>query len=483
MEKIILIASIMFLTASVSSKLAGRFGVPALLIFISIGIFFGSDGIGNIYFDNYYAARFIGVIALAYILFMGGLSVDIKEVKPVFAKGIMLATVGVFLTAIVTGLIGYYFLDFTLYECLLLGSIVSSTDAAAVFSILRSKDINLKNNLKPLLEFESGSNDPMAVFLTVGMISLITGEAASFYDLIFMFLRQMILGIILGFVIGKLAVKLINKIHLAYDGLYVVLTVAIAAFAYSFPSIAGGNGFMSVYICGLTMSASKFVHKKMLTKFHDGIAWLMQIVMFLILGLLVFVKDLYAAIKPALILTFILVFIARPLAVFISLVPFKVNLKEKLFISWVGLRGAAPVVLATFPLLAGLKHSHDIFSIIFFVVIVSVVIQGTTIPASAKLLGVAAPAAKNITSPIEFEAGESNKKLFEFQIECHSLAVNRTLKDLPIPKDTLITMISRGGDYLIPSGDTVFEECDIVFILSDYNNEESLKEIFDIVKI
>ncbi len=479
MDKIILLASIMFLAASVSSKLAGKFGVPALLIFISIGIFFGSDGVGNIYFDNYYAAQFIGIIALAYILFMGGLSVNLKEVKPVFAKGITLATVGVFITAIVIGLLGHFFLNFNLYECLLLGAIVSSTDAAAVFSILRSKDINLKNNLKPLLEFESGSNDPMAVFLTVGMISLITGETESVYELVFMFFKQMFLGIVLGVIIGKLAVKLINKIHLAYDGLYVVMTVAIVAFAYSFPSIVGGNGFMSVYICGLTMSSSKFVHKKMLTKFHDGIAWLMQIVMFLILGLLVFVKDIYLAAKPALILTFILVFIARPIAVFISLIPFKVSIKEKLFISWVGLRGAAPIVLATFPLLAGLDHSHEIFSVIFFVVIVSVVIQGTTIPFASKLFEVDAPVGRSINSPIEFEAGESNKKLFEFQIECNSLAVNHRLKDLALPKDTLITMISRGGDYLIPSGNTVFEECDIVFIFSDYNNEEKLKEIFD----
>lgn len=479
MDKYILIASIMFLIASASSKLAGRFGVPALLIFISVGIFFGSDGLGNIYFDDYYAAQFIGIIALAYILFMGGLSVDIKEVKPVFAKGITLATVGVFLTAIVMGLLGHYFLSFTLNECLLLGAIVSSTDAAAVFSILRSKDINLKNNLKPLLEFESGSNDPMAVFLTVGMISLITGQISSFEDLIYMFVRQMALGVSLGYVIGKLAVKLINKIHLEYNGLYVVLTIAIVAFSYSFTSIVGGNGFMSVYICGLTMSASNFVHKKMLTKFHDGIAWLMQIIMFLMLGLLVFVKDLYAVAKPALILTCILVFVARPVAVFLSMIPFKSTLREKLFISWVGLRGAAPIVLATFPLLSNLEHSHEIFSIIFFVVLVSVVIQGTTIPAAAKFFKVDAPAEKNIVSPIEFEAGESNNKLFEFQIEKHSKAINNSLKDVQLPKDTLITMISRGGDYLIPSGNTVFEECDIVFILSDYNNEEQLKELFE----
>ncbi|MCD7779150.1 MAG: potassium/proton antiporter [Candidatus Gastranaerophilales bacterium] len=479
MDKIILITSVMFLAAVTSSKLAGKFGVPSLLIFITVGILFGSDGIGSIYFDNYYTAQFIGIIALVYILFMGGLSVNMKEVKPVVGSGIILATIGVLITTVITGFLGHYFLDLNFKECLLLGAIVSSTDAAAVFSILRSKDINLKKNLKPLLEFESGSNDPMAVFLTISAVSLITGEITSYYDLIFMFFKQMILGIIFGFVIGKAAVKLINKIRLEYNGLYVVLTTAIVAFAYSLPPVIGGNGFMSVYVCGLTMSASKFVHKRMLTNFHDGIAWLMQIIMFLMLGLLVFVKNLYYVIKPALIITLILVFIARPIAVFISMIGFKESFKEKLFISWVGLRGAAPIVLATFPLLAGINHSHEIFNIIFFVVIVSVVIQGTTIPLTAKLLNVDAPASKNINSPIEFEAGESDKKLFEFQIECHAPAVNKALKDLILPNDTLITMISRGSDYLIPSGNTIFEECDIVFIFSDYSNEDKLKEIFD----
>ncbi|MCD7740558.1 MAG: potassium/proton antiporter [Candidatus Gastranaerophilales bacterium] len=479
MDKIILITSLMFLAAVISSKLAGKFGVPSLLIFITIGVFFGSDGVGNIYFDNYYTARFIGIIALVYILFMGGLSIDIKEVKPVFTRGIILATAGVFITAIITGFLGHYFLDYNLKECMLLGAIVSSTDAAAVFSILRSKDINLKKHLKPLLEFESGSNDPMAVFLTTGIISFITNEISSVYDLIFMFFKQMIVGIMCGYIIGKSAVKLINKIHLEYNGLYVVLTTAIVALAYSFPDYIGGNGFMSVYICGLTMSASKFVHKKMLINYHDGIAWLMQIVMFLMLGLLVFVKDLYTVVKPAFILTFILVIIARPVAVFISMIGFRENIKEKLFISWVGLRGAAPIVLATFPLLAAINHSHEIFNIIFFVVIFSVLIQGTTIPLSAELLKVDAPSPEYINSPIEFEAGESDKKLFKFQIECQAPAVNRTLKDLELPNNTLITMISRGGDFLIPSGNTVLEECDIVFIFSDYSNENKLKEIFN----
>ncbi|MCD7879940.1 MAG: potassium/proton antiporter [Candidatus Gastranaerophilales bacterium] len=479
MDKIILIASIMFLSASLSSKIAGKLGLPVLLIFILIGIIFSSDVLGIIYFDNYYAAQFIGVIALDYILFAGALSIDIKEIKPVYKQGICLATIGVFLTAIFLGFVSHKYLKFSLSECMLLGAIVSSTDAAAVFSILRSKEISLKNNLKPLLELESGANDPMAVFLTVAAISFLNGENSSFHNFIFLFIKQMLIGVLSGYLIGKLAVKVINKIHLAYNGLYVVLTIAIVAFAYSMPAIIGGNGFMSVYTAGITMSSLKFVHKRMLIKFHDGIAWLMQTVMFLILGLLIFVKDLIPALIPALIITAILIFIARPLAVFISLIPFKNSVREKLFISWVGLRGAAPIVLATFPLLAGIEHSHEIFSIIFFVVILSVVIQGTTIPYAAKFLKQAAPPVRDSISPFEFEAGETANKLFELQVQECSKTVNKKLKEIKLPKDSLITMISRGGDFLIPSGDTILEECDIVFVLSDSVNENSLKNIFE----
>lgn len=444
-----------------------------------VGILAGSDGFGKIYFDNFYIAQFVGVVALAYILFMGGLSVDVNEIKPVFKKGLVLATLGVFITAVIVGLLGYHFLDFTLFESLLLGSIVSSTDAAAVFSVLRSRSISLKDNLKPLLEFESGSNDPMAVFLTVGMISLITGKITSFHELFFMFVQQMTLGILFGFLIGKLAVRLINKIRLDYNGLYIVLTVAIVAFAYSFPSLVGGNGFMSVYVCGLTMSSSRFVHKKMLTKFHDGIAWFMQIIMFLILGLLVFVKEVWSVALPALIIAFVLIFIARPVSVFVSMIPFKSSFKEKLLISWVGLRGAAPIVLATFPLMVDINHSHDIFNIIFFVVVISVLIQGTTIPLVAKLLDMDAPAVKDLKSPFEFESGESDKKLIEIQISPDSHSVGSSLKEVGLPKDTLITMLSRDDEYHLPTGDTVFQECDILFILAQRENEQLLKEIFE----
>lgn len=379
--------AVLLLVAVLFNKIGGKFGIPSLLLFILIGILAGSDGIGGIYFDDYEIAQSVGVISLAFILFMGGLSISPSEIKPIFTKGLSLSTLGVFITAIITGLISYLFLDLTILECLLIGGIISSTDAAAVFSILRSKNINLKNNLKPLLEFESGSNDPMAVFLTVGLIALITGQLTSGFDLVRMFFQQMLLGIICGYLIAKFTVFFINKIKLEYEGLYIVITISMVLLGYSLSSLIGGNGFMCVYICGLTMATCKFIHKNTLTKFHDGIAWIMQIVMFLVLGLLVFVKEVTSVSILGLIVALILIFIARPIAVFISMSPFKnVSFKEKLFISWVGLRGAAPIVLATFPLSSEIEHSHKMFNIIFFVVIISVLIQGTTIPLSAKLL-------------------------------------------------------------------------------------------------
>lgn len=466
----------LLLIAVLFSKLGGRFGIPSLIIFILVGILAGSDGIGGIYFDNFKIAQYVGIIALTFILFMGGLSVKIDEIKPVFAKGLTLATVGVFITAIIVGIVSHYFLDFSILECLLLGGIISSTDAAAVFSVLRSKNISLKNNLKPLLEFESGSNDPMAVFLTIAIISLITNELKSGFSLIGMFFQQMLLGVICGYLIAKATVWLINKIKLEYDGLYIVITIATVLLSYSATSLIGGNGFMAVYISGLTMSSANFIHKNTLVKFHDGIAWIMQIVMFLILGLLVFMKEVMAVAVPGLIVALILIFVARPISVFVSLAPFKTSLKEKLLISWVGLRGAAPIVLATFPLSNNIAHSHDIFNVVFFVVLVSVIIQGTTIPATAKLLKIDAPMDQKYSSLLEYETAYTNNKMIEFTVPENSIAIGKRLFELELPAKCLVAMIFRDNDYMIPSGTTEIQKSDVLFVLMDKEFEPIVRQ-------
>lgn len=475
-NEILLIAAILLICAIVFNKIGGKFGVPSLIIFIFVGVLAGSDGILGIHFEDYMLAQFVGIVAISYILFMGGLSVDIDELKPVVAEGTVLATVGVFATGLITGVCSYYLLHLSFLECMLLGGIVSSTDAAAVFGVLRSKSISLGHNLKPLLEFESGSNDPMAVFLTLGIIGLILGQI-NFAGLIFDFFKQMLLGIVFGVLIAKGTVLIINKIKLEYDNLYVVITLASVLFTYSFISIIGGNGFIGVYVCGLTMAAMKFVNKKTLVKFHDAVAWLMQIVMFLILGLLVNFKDGFAYTGQALLIALILTFIARPLAIFLTTFPFKRSFREKLMISWVGLRGAAPIVLATFPLTADVPHAMEIFNIVFFVVIISVLLQGTTIPYIAKLLGVDAPLEVSHESVIEYGAKDTNNEMLEFTVPENSTAAGKQIYELNLPKGALVSLVYKKGEYIVPTGSTEISACDVLFVLMDKTKEQEVRSI------
>lgn len=475
-NEVLLITSILLISAIMFNKIGGKFGVPSLVIFILVGILAGSDGILGIHFEDFTLTQFVGIVAISYILFMGGLSVNIDELKPVYKEGIILATAGVFITGIIVGACSYYLLNLSFLECMLLGAIISSTDAAAVFGVLRSKSISLGYNLKPLLEFESGSNDPMAVFLTLGVIGLITAQL-NVSGLVLDFFKQMTLGIAFGYLIARLTVWILNKIRLEYDSLYVVITLASVLFAYSFISILGGNGFIGVYILGLAMSSMKFVNKKTLIKFHDAVAWLMQIVMFLILGLVVNFKDGFAYTKQAFLIALILTFIARPIAVFVTTFLFKRSFKEKLMISWVGLRGAAPIVLATFPLTENIPHAMEIFNIVFFVVIISVLLQGTSIPLIAKLLHVDAPLEVNHASVLEYGGKDTNNQMIEFTVSENSEAAGRQLYELKLPQGSLVSLIYKNGDYIIPTGSTTIDPCDVLFVLMDRTKEHEVRKI------
>lgn len=475
-NEIMLLSSILLLSAVVFNKIGGKFGVPSLILFIFVGILAGSDGILGIRFEDYILAQNIGILAINYILFMGGLSVDIDEVKPVFKEGFSLATAGVIITALIAGGCSYLVLDLSVMECLLLGAIISSTDAAAVFSVLRSKGISLHDNLKPLLEFESGSNDPMAVFLTLAAIGLITNQL-SVPSLIVSFLVQMTLGIALGYGLGRLTSVLINKIKIEPASLYVVITIASVLFTYSFTTMAGGNGFMAVYVAGLTMSSLKFAHKNMLAKFHDATAWLMQIVMFMILGLLVNFKEGAAFTLQALYVALILIFIARPSAVFITELFFKRELNDKLMISWVGLRGAAPIVLATFPLTENIPYAKEIFNIVFFVVLISVLLQGTTIPFIAKKLNVDAPINVDYNSILEYEVLNTNNKMIEFTVPAHSPCIGKQIFELNLPLKTIVSLVYKNGEYIIPTASTIVEANDVLFVLLDIANECIVRDI------
>lgn len=386
LEYILIVASVLLFLSILASKASIKLGIPALLLFLLIGMLAGSDGPGGIYFNNAKLAQYLGIIALVYILFAGGFDSRWEEIKQVAWKGISLSTLGIFITTFLVGLFANKILNFSWLEGLLLGAIISSTDAAAVFSVLREKNVNLKPGLRPLIEFESGCNDPMAVFLTVSLIQLMINQDSSVVELIILFLKQFIIGSALGYGMGKLSVILMNNFKLEYEGLYPVLTLSLVGFTYGTTSYLGGSGFLSVYLLGLVMGKSTFNNKSYLMHFHDGIAWLMQIMMFLTLGLLVFPSHLPSVFWTGILTATFLVFIARPISVFVSLIATKMTLGEKALISWAGLRGAVPIVLATFPLLAAIPKAELIFNLVFFVIIVSVLLQGTSISYIAKLL-------------------------------------------------------------------------------------------------
>ncbi|MFA5183810.1 MAG: potassium/proton antiporter [Syntrophales bacterium] len=390
-ENILLYIGILLLLSVFSSKISDKMAVPALLAFIVIGMLAGSEGLGGIYFDDPWIAKFIGIVALNFIIFFGGMETDWKHMRSIALPGVMLATLGVVITALVTGLFAAMIMGWSLIEGLLLGAIVSSTDAAAVFSILRSRHIHLKGTLQPLLELESGSNDPMAAFLTLGFLGILANQGVSLVGLLPLFLLDMVLGLIIGYIMSRIGIYLMNRLHLGYHGLYPVLSIALMLIAYAIATIIKGNGFIAVYLVGLLMSREEFQHKKNIQKFHEGWAWLMQIAMFLTLGLLVFPSQAISMVSLGVLISAALIFAARPLAVFLCLLPFKMPINEKLLVSWVGLKGAAAIILAIFPLLTGIGHAKDIFNVVFVVVLISVFFQGTSIPYVSRLLKVDLP--------------------------------------------------------------------------------------------
>ncbi|MDR0911034.1 MAG: potassium/proton antiporter [Methanobrevibacter sp.] len=384
--EMLLIAGIILLVSVILSKLSSHAGIPVLLVFLVLGMFMGSEGPVGIYFDNYTYVQYICVFALTIILFSGGLDTDIKEAKPIAKSGIALGTIGVLITAITTGLFIHFILGFDLIASLLIGSIISSTDVSAVISIFRTNKLKLKHRLEHLIEFESAVNDPMANILTLSFVHLMLHPKTSIFEIILSLIQALVIGTIFGFISGKLSVKFINKINLETKGLYPVILIAIALLSFSVSEIVGGSGFLAVYISSLLIGNSAIVSKKAMVSFFDGLAWLMQIIMFIILGLVVFPSELIPSALTSLIIAVGLILIARPLAVYLCMLPSNYNFKEKLFISWTGIKGAVPIVFATYPLVAGIKNSLFIFNIVFFITIISILLQGSTIKILAKKL-------------------------------------------------------------------------------------------------
>lgn len=476
-ENILLLGSILLFLSIVASKTSFKFGIPTLIFFLVIGMLAGSDGIGGIYFNDPKIAQFLGVVALTFILFSGGLDTKWESVKPVLRDGISLATIGVLITAISVGVFSSWLLDIPIEVALLLGAIVSSTDAAAVFSILRSRSIGLKGVLRPLLEFESSSNDPMAYFLTISFITLVTREEASVISFIPSFIKGMVIGAGCGYALGKAMGWIVNKIKLEVEGLYPVLILALMFFTFSFTDTIGGNGFLAVYMAGIILGNTNFIHKRSLMKFYDGQAWLMQIVMFVTLGLLVYPSQILPIVPEGVLISLFLIFIARPMAVFISLSFAKdLNYRKKLFLSWVGLRGAVPIVFATYPLLAGVSYANTIFNLVFFISVTSVLLQGTTLSIVAKWLHVSVPEKMKRKFPLDIELKEDMKsELLEFDLLADSPVVGKAIVELKLPKKALIVMINRNGKYITPGGDTILQSGDHLLLMA------ATKEVSELV--
>src|SRR3989339_316925 len=467
-ENILLWVAVLIFVSVVSSKLSDKFAIPTLLLFLTIGMLAGSEGIGGIYFDDAQLAKSIGVVALIFIIFSGGLDTNWKDTKSVILPGVILSTAGVLMTAVITGFFAVHILKFSLLEGMLLGSIVSSTDAAAVFSVLRSKRISLKQPLKPLLEFESGSNDPMAIFLTVGFISILTVKNMGIAALIPRFMLDMSVGALIGYLMAKFIVFFINRLKLGYEGLYPVIMISLVLLTYVIAVFLKGNGILAVYLVGLMLGKAEFPNKKMIMRFHDGLAWLAQIVMFVTLGLLVFPSHIVPLIGAGFFLTFLLMVVARPVSVLLCLLPFKMNIRKKAMVAWVGLRGSVPIILATFPFMAGIPQADTIFNIVFFVVIASVFIQGTSIPILSKILKLDVPLANRISYPIEFEKTAAfDAEMIDVIVPFDSEVVGKRISDLDVPEKCLILLICRQGNFVIPSGSMVIESGDVMLVLAN----------------
>lgn len=481
-EEVLLISAIILFISILAGKAGFRVGLPALLLFLGIGMLFGSDGLG-LQFSNPHIAQFIGMIALSIILFSGGMDTKLSEIRPIAYQGVILATVGVLATTIITGVFIFWLTEMvtgyetlTLPESLLMAAVMSSTDSASVFSILRSKGVYLKQRLRPTLELESGSNDPMAYMLTIILIAYIQSGGMDFQEGIISLIVQLGLGLIFGYFLGKASVWIINKVNVENQSLYPILLLAIIFFIFAATTLSKGNGYLAVYIAGFVVGNAKIVHKKSIGTFFDGFTWLWQIAMFIMLGLLVNPHELLPVAGIGLTVGIFMIIFARPISVFLCLLPFSnFSTKGKLYISWVGLRGAVPIIFATYPLIAGIENAGLIFNVVFFITILSLLIQGTSVTHVAKWLHLTDEPDRKDEFGIELPE-EIKSAMSEIDITPEVLTHGNKLMQLQLPDHTLAVMVKRNGKFFIPKGNTELRENDKLLMISD--NDEALLQSY-----
>ncbi|MEG7502424.1 potassium/proton antiporter [Providencia stuartii] len=478
-EQLILLTSILILLGIFSSKLSARLGLPMLVMFLFIGMLAGEDGIGQIAFNNVNVSYAVGSLALALILFDGGLQTSVKSIRLVWKPAFTLATFGVLITAGITGLAAAYILGIPLLEGLLLGAIVGSTDAAAVFSLLRNAGIYLNERLQSTLEIESATNDPMAIFLTVGLLQLLMNQSASGSELLLLFVSQMGIGTLVGLSVGWISIKIINKIKLLATGLYPVLVAACGLLSFGLASNLQGSGFLSIFVTGVVIGNARFVFQRNTFLFHDGLAWLSQIIMFVMLGLLVNPSSLLEVWFEGLVIALVLTFIARPIAVVPVLKFFKFSREEITLVSWVGLRGSVPIILAIFPFIYGLPGANLIFDVVFFVVLISATLQGSTLPYVARKLNLMQPPPLLPAATLDITAVDQiDADLVEYTLGEDCSAVGRRLSQLALPDQTVIAMITRGKSVLPPRGSTRLIADDHLFVVLKPENRLFLERLF-----
>lgn len=474
-ENILLIGSILIFTSILISKTGYRFGIPTLLLFLLVGMAFGSDGLG-IQFNSASDAQFVGMIALSIILFSGGMDTRYNDIKPVLKQGILLSTAGVLITTLLTGLFIFYLSDhtradiqLTLLASLLLAATMSSTDSASVFNLLRSQRMNLKQNLRPMLELESGSNDPMAYMLTIVLVQII-GSGSNF-DLTLLLkdlFIQFLFGGVLGYAFGRFAVWLINKIELSNSSLYPILLLSIVFITFTLTDLVKGNGYLAVYIAGVIVGNARLSYRKETNTFMNGLTWLFQIIMFLTLGLLVNPHEMLDVAGSALLIGIFMILIARPVSVFLCLLPFKgITNKARLFVSWVGLRGAVPIIFATYPVIAQIPGSNQLFNIVFFITLLSLIVQGMTISKVARWLKLDLPEAKEGNEFGVELPEEIDTHLNDITLTDEMLSGGNRLADMNIPKGTLVMLIKRGNEFIIPNGQIELHTGDKLLLISE----------------
>lgn len=477
-EAVLLGISFLFFLSILACKAGYKFGVPLLLLFLGVGMVCGSDGLG-INFSSLPLAQGVGTVALCVILFSGGLDTKISDIRPVLGPGLVLATLGVVLTALLTGLLIHLIFNIpalgtiplSMTASLLLASTMSSTDSASVFSILRGKGLHLKNNLRPMLELESGSNDPMAYMLTVTLIGLVSqGGEPDYGSALFELVTQFAVGILAGFVFGKAFVWLINRLQIENASLYPIAVLTSCIFVFSASYYMGGNSYLAVYIGGVVVGNSRFVHKRSSVNFFDGLAWLSQLLIFLTLGLLVNPHELVPLIIPGLIISLLMIFVTRPVGVYICLAPFRgISGDSKKFVAWVGLRGAVPIIFAILALAADVPHARFIFNVVFVCTLVSLIVQGTTLAWMAKKLNLLeTPDEIGKVKDFDMEFSDDIKSILaELTITPQILNYGDKLLSLPLPENCLAVLVKRDDSYFVPTGKTELIVGDKILLISD----------------